>query len=301
MSFSSEVKNEVSKMEILPLESVSELSAIVRNHAKIGEFIELNFENAAIAKRVYLLFKEIFNLSVTIVPLEKHGKKQSHIYQILIDRDVNIILDKLGLLEKSVPDYLISDDDEKRAYLRGIFLSSGSISDPKTSNYHLEFSLDGEKHAKAVLSVLEYFGLNAKYLRRDSGYMVYLKESEKISDFLKIIGSNLGVLYFEDIRIYRDHKNMTNRWNNCDQANINKAVNAANHSLKMIEIIEDNLEMDFVDDKIKEAILLRKKNPDATLQELSDLSLEVIGKHISKPGLFHRYKKIEKMAMDILG
>ena len=220
MSFSSEVKNEVSKMEILPLESVSELSAIVRNHAKIGEFIELNFENAAIAKRVYLLFKEIFNLSVTIVPLEKHGKKQSHIYQILIDRDVNIILDKLGLLEKSVPDYLISDDDEKRAYLRGIFLSSGSISDPKTSNYHLEFSLDGEKHAKAVLSVLEYFGLNAKYLRRDSGYMVYLKESEKISDFLKIIGSNLGVLYFEDIRIYRDHKNMTNRWNNCDQANI---------------------------------------------------------------------------------
>ena len=126
--------------------------------------------------------------------------------------------------------------------------------------------------------------------------MVYIKEAEKIGDFLRIINANQAVLYYEDIRIYRDHKNMTNRLNNCEQANIDKIIDTATKQLEDIDYIKNNLGIDLLDEKTQEAIKYREKYPEASLQELSEIITYETGKNITKSGLNHRFRKIKDLA-----
>ena len=126
--------------------------------------------------------------------------------------------------------------------------------------------------------------------------MVYLKEAEKISDFIKILGTNKAVMYFEDIRIYHDQKNRTNRLNNCEQANVDKIVSAASVQLKHIEVIRDNMGVDLLDDKTREALIYREKYPEASLKELSEIISLESGNKITKSGLNHRFRKIKDLA-----
>ena len=133
-------------------------------------------------------------------------------------------------------------------------------------------------------------------MARDNNYMVYVKESEKIGDFLRIISANVALLYFEDIRIYRDHKNMTNRLNNCEQANVDKIVSSAQNQLNDIKKLEDVIGFDLLDEKLQEVIVYRKKYPDVSLNDLSIIMTEETGKTITKSGLNHRFRKIQEMA-----
>ena len=181
-----------------------------------------------------------------------------------------------------------------RAYLRGLFLTVGSINDPKTSRYHLELSLPNKEYALFIEKKLNNFYLNSKMLKRDKNYMVYIKEAEKISDFLRIIKSYKAVLYFEDIRIYRDHKNMTNRLNNCEQANMDKVFLTSMEQLKDIQKLKEYDLVELLDDKIKEAIYYREKYPENSLSELSEIITEETGKSITKSGLNHRFRKIKE-------
>ena len=126
--------------------------------------------------------------------------------------------------------------------------------------------------------------------------MVYVKESEKIGDFLRIISANVALLYFEDIRIYRDHKNMTNRLNNCEQANVDKIVSSAQKQLNDIKKLEDVIGFDLLDEKLQEVIIYRKKYPDVSLNDLSIIMTEETNKTITKSGLNHRFRKIQEMA-----
>ena len=126
--------------------------------------------------------------------------------------------------------------------------------------------------------------------------MIYIKEAEKISDFLKMIGAMQATLYFENVRIYHDKKNHTNRLNNCEQANTDKIVEAATIQLKNIEILEENVAVELLDDKTKEALEYRKKYPEASLKELSSILSMETGKSITKSGLNHRFRKIAELA-----
>ena len=125
--------------------------------------------------------------------------------------------------------------------------------------------------------------------------MVYIKEAEKIGDFLRIISANQAVLYFEDIRIYRDHKNMTNRLNNCEQANMDKVVGTATKQIEDIEYLRDNIGLDLLDDKTREVVDYRLKYPESSLLELSEIISYETGKSITKSGLNHRFRKIKDM------
>ena len=129
--------------------------------------------------------------------------------------------------------------------------------------------------------------------------MVYIKEAEKISDFLRIIKSFNGVMYYEDIRIYRDHKNMTNRLNNCEQANMDKIFLTANMQIKDIEKIKAADLYDMVDEKIKMVMDMRLKYPEASLSELADYIYKETGEEITKSGLNHRFRKIKEIAGNI--
>ena len=191
---------------------------------------------------------------------------------------------------------MVESEDEKRAYLKGVFLVTGSINDPKTSMYHLEFKIDYLEEAKYISSLLNEFYLNSKVINRDKGYMVYIKEAEKIGDFLRIIGASLAVMYFEDIRIYRDHKNMTNRLNNCEQANFEKSMLTSTKQVNDIKLIEEAIGLEAMDAKIEEAARYRLKYPESSLEELSAIMSLETNHAITKSGLNHRFRKIKEIA-----
>ena len=219
----------------------------------------------------------------------------------MINEKVDFLLKDLSILSedgeylKEPKAYLVDSEEEKRAYLRGAFLAKGSTNDPKTSRYHLEFIVDEKEEAFFLQKILNEFSLNSKVLTREKGYMVYIKEAEKIGDFLRLIQASNAVLYYEYIIIYRDNKNMTNRLNNCEQANIDKIIETATRQIEDIEYLKENLAIELLDDKTKEVISYREKYPEASLLELSEIITYETGKPITKSGLNHRFRKIKEL------
>ena len=302
MSFSLDIKNEVARISSSKEEFISELSAIVRNSALINENIVIYIENNAVARRIFKLFKDIYDVN-SIITVRRKYFNSGFSYILTIKSKLVEILDDLSIIRDgkylSIPlDYIISDDDLIRAYLRGLFLVSGSVNDPKTSKYHLEFLVDSLEYAKFINRLLNNLELNSKIIKREKKYMVYIKEAEKISDFLRIIKAYNGVMYYEDIRIYRDHKNMTNRLNNCEQANMDKVFFTASSQLSDIEKIKNFNMLDLIDSKLKEVIEYRVKYPEASLAELS-VVMSNNGIKITKSGLNHRFRKIKEIVSDI--
>lgn len=299
MSFTSIVKNEVSKLELDEIEKITELSALIKNTGVITNNIKIVTENASVARRIFTLIRELFDISSKIIVRRGYNFNKKYIYILEINKKVEKIKQELSLNEEIPERYIYDEDELKRTYLRGVFLGSGSINDPKKSRYHLEFIVEKEEYALFVSNLLNDFRLNSKVLKRDNKYMVYIKEAEKISDFLRIIKAINAVFYYEDIRIYRDHKNMTNRLNNCEQANVDKIIETANNQLKDIEIIENYDAIDLLDEKTKETINYRKKYPEVSLTELSEIISLETGNKISKSGIYHRMNKIKALAKKI--
>ena len=302
MSFTSIVKNEVSQIELNDIEKISELSAIVISGSIIEDnIIKISTENSNIAKRIYSLLKDLFHVRPSITMRKGYNYQKNHLYILQIKEKVNKILDELGLLEKNniltkTKSYIIDDEESLRSYIRGIFLMTGSINDPKTSRYHLEFLVDNEDLANFIMELLNKFYLNSKVLKRENKYMIYIKEAEKIGDFLRVINANNAVMYYEDIRIYRDHKNMTNRLNNCEQANVERTIETANIQIKDIELIIENMGLDLLSEKEQIVANYRMKYKDVSLLELSEIISLETGKPITKSGLYHRFKKISELA-----
>lgn len=299
MSFSMNIKDEISRIDEGKTEKIAELSAIVRNSGTIDNNLKIIIENNSVARRVFKLFKEIYDVTAIITVRRRTGLSNNLIYILTINKKYQDILKDLSIYDKynnylEIPhDYLISDIDDIRAYLRGVFMTCGSVNDPKTSRYHLELVVDTNNYAKFINKILNDLKLNSKIIRREKNYMVYIKESEKISDFLRLIKSYNGVMYFEDIRIYRDHKNMTNRLNNCEQANMDKVFITANNQIKDIEKLKKHKLIDTLEPKIKEVIEYRLKYPESSLSELANIMTNELGYKISKSGLNHRFRKIK--------
>ncbi len=303
MSFTTTIKEEISRIKNTRSESIAELSGFLRNNGTCTDnTIDLLTENATVAKRIYQLIKDIYDVNCEIESRKNMNFSKNNLYLIMINDKVDFILKDLSIISENgifldTPnDYILGSEDEKRAYLRGAFLSKGSINDPKTARYHLEFLIEEKQEANLISNLLNEFELNSKVLSRSKGYMVYIKEAEKIGDFLRIINANQAILYYEDIRIYRDHKNMTNRLNNCEQANIDKIVETATKQIEDIEYLKENLALELLDDKTKEAIEYRLKYPEASLLELSEIISYETGKPITKSGLNHRFRKIRELA-----
>ena len=299
MSFTSTVKDEVTRLETSKLEDISELSAIIRVAATINNTINITVENNTVARRTFKLVKKIYGITPSItVRNKKLGKGFTYILNI--KNQNKEILEDLSIIDNNkylpVPkEYIISDEEQLRAYLRGVFIVSGSVNDPKTSRYHLEFILDTKDYATFISNLLNSYNLNSKIIKREKNYTVYIKEAEKISDFLRIIKAFSAVMYFEDIRIYRDHKNMTNRLNNCEQANTDKIFMTASKQVKDIEKLYELGMVDLLDEKLKVVIEYRMKYRESSLQELADIISLETGGEITKSGLNHRFRKIKEI------
>ena len=307
MSYTTKIKNEILDIVLEKSEVLALLSGFIRNNGYLSnnELI-LTTENELLKDKVVELIKDVYETDVNVEIKDGLNFSKKDLFVIHISNNIDFILKDLCYLDEdgnyrdTPPEYLVGANEEIRSYLRGVFLAGGSINDPKTSRYHMEILMNEPKEAIFVQKLLNIFDLNAKILNRDKGYMVYIKEAERISDFIKILGAMKAVLYFEDIRIYHDKKNHTNRLNNCEQANTDKIIGAAAVQLKNIEILEENLAVELLDDKTKEALEYRKKYPEASLKELSEIiSLETNNK-ITKSGLNHRFRKINELASKLV-
>ena len=302
MSFTVTIKEEIVKQESTESELIAELSGYIRNNSIISkDKITMTTENNFIVERIINSIKDIFDVTPKVKEIGNLNFSKNTLYEITIKDDLNNILKTLGIKEDNkyidtVPEYIVGANEEIRGYLRGVFLGSGSINDPKKSRYHMELLINKPEESVFVQKLLNIFDLNAKILNRDKGYMIYIKEAEKISDFLKILGANKAVMYYEDVRVYRDKKNKTNRLNNCEQANMDKIIENATSQLEDIEIIEENEGVVLLDDKVKEALEYRKKYPETSLKELAEIISLETNKPITKSGLNHRLKKLKDLA-----
>ena len=303
MSYTTLIKNEIVTNELSKPVLIALLSGFIRCNAVITDRqLQLTTENLKTADYIARSLYETYEEHVVLKVRDYVNFNKKKLYVLVISEKTEMILQDTGYFDKNKkklptpPDYIVDGDEEIRAYLKGVFLTSGSVNDPKTSQYHMELSFYSSDEAVYVQKILNSFNLNAKLLMRDKSYMVYLKEAEKISDYLRILGANKAVMYFEDIRIYRDKKNQANRLNNCEQANTDKIFGAAALQLEHIQIIEENLGTALLDDKTKEALEYRKKYPEASLKELSEIINIETGNKLTKSGLNHRFRKIKELA-----
>ena len=301
MSFTSNIKNEISNIEYDESEKMAELSAVLNIGARVNkDSFAVILENISVARRIYRLIKDIYHVEIEMDNSEVNTLRKNKLVTLTVKEKFDFVLNDLSIYDENkrlyVPkEYLISDDATKAAYLRGLFMICGSINDPKTSRYHLEFVISNEKTANFVNDLLNEFNFNSKVLKRDKNYMVYIKESEKISDFIKLLNAVNSLFYYEDIRIYRDHKNMTNRLNNCEQANVDKIINSSQEQLELIEKIKEMYDFDLIDDKIRTICIYKEKYPESSMQELAEIISSETEHPITKSCINHRFRKMREM------
>lgn len=303
MTYSGKIKEEISKITADKIEYISTLSGILCTNADIKLYsIKVQTENLNAANTIFKIVKEIYNVTCNITVKKNYNFKKNEVYIIEIKKSVPEILKDIGLINETgfviseVPrEEIVADVDLKSAFIRGSFLIGGSVNDPKTSRYHLEIIVQNENMANFLRDNINSFNLNSKVLRRKKGYMVYIKESEKISDFLKMIKAFNGVMYYEDIRSYREKINLNNRINNCEQANVEKSMASSNRQIKDIELLKAYDAYDLLDEKIKEVAEYRIKYPESSLIELSEIISVETKKKITKSCVNHRLRKIRDL------
>lgn len=268
-----------------------------------GLSLTLRIENAKIASKMHKLLKDLYQPHIEFMVSKKMKLKKNNIYILKVSK-AREILEDLHLMEgigiQNIPnENLLKTDDERRAYLAGVFLASGSVNNPDTSNYHLEMSVNEEDYAHFIEELMNQYELNAKVIKRRNKYVIYLKSAEKIGDFLRAIGASQSVMDFEMTRIDRSMANTVNRWNNCDIANEVKAMSASTAQIEDIAYVMDKAGLEILDAKTQKVALLRLENRELTLNELAEVYFEETGETISKSGLHHRFQKIKNEALKL--
>lgn len=303
MSFAAEVKKELTGLEVHREHAKAELAALIRMNGSLSLFnqqfiLNIQTENAAIARRIYSLLKDHFHVRSELLVRRKMKLKKNNVYIVRLKQDTKRVLDELNIMDKTsfntqVDKEIMGNKQKMRSYLRGAFMATGSINNPETSRYHLEIYSVYESHNQDVCKMLNYYDLNARTLERRNGYISYLKGAEYIANFLTLIGATNSMLKFEDVRIVRDMRNSVNRLVNCETANMNKTIGAATKQVQNIQLIEDRVGLSALPDKLQEIAELRLAHPEISLKELGEM---IPTGAISKSGINHRIRKINEFA-----
>ncbi len=303
MSFASETKIELTHLEVHLEHAKAELAALIRMNGTVSIFnrqfiLNVQTENAAIARRMYVLLKKHYDMESELLVRRKMKLKKNNVYIVRLKQGTKEVLSDLGIMNSltfstHVSTLIMENEQKIRSYLRGAFLAGGSVNNPETSRYHLEIYSNYEDHNDDICTMMNSFGLNARTIERRNGYITYLKEAEKIADFLALIGASNAMMKFEDVRIVRDMRNSVNRLVNCENANINKVVNAASRQIEDIQYIDEMIGIENLPIKLQEMAQVRIENPDVSLKELG---LMMPNGGISKSGVNHRLRKLSEVA-----
>ncbi|SDK04971.1 DNA-binding protein WhiA [Sediminibacillus albus] len=304
MSFASEIKKELTKITNETCCAQSELAALVRMNGAISlarqEYVlDVQTENAAIARRIYTLIKSLYDFPVELLVRKKMKLKKNNVYIVRMKEGVRPFLAELEILREpfsfnhQISEKFTRDICCRRSYLRGAFLAGGSVNNPETSSYHLEIYNFHKEHNDALCDLMNSFNLHARKLERKKGFITYIKEAEKITELLTNMGAHQALFKFEDVRIVRDMRNSVNRLVNCETANLNKTIGAAFRQVENIKFIERTVGLEVLPDKLREIATLRVQHQEVSLKELGEL---VSTGKISKSGINHRLRKIDEYA-----
>lgn len=286
MSFSSEVKNELAK-RISPARhcQIAELAAIMNfcgqyGRDQKGDFtIGFQTENETVVRKGFTLLKKTYNIDTG---------------SLLSEEEVCGLLRKLGSPEEPVSRLLVKNACCKRAFLRGAFLSTGSMSDP-AKGYHLEFACTDPRKAEQLREMIEFFGIESKVILRKKYYVVYLKEGAGIVDLLNVFEAPVSLMNLENLRILKEMRNSVNRRVNCETANIAKTVNAAARQVEDIELLRSHGGFQELPEPLREMAEIRLEYPHAPLKELGEFFNPPIG----KSGVNHRLRRLSRLAEEI--
>ncbi|MCW6653023.1 DNA-binding protein WhiA [Aerococcaceae bacterium NML210727] len=306
MTFASEVKKECTLLEVHKEHAKAELAALIRMNGALNihqQQLVLNVqsENAAIARRILSLLRDHYQSDSEVIVRRKMKLKKNNVYIVRCRQNVSALLADLNIFDGLLPiphvsPTIMQDEQRKRSYLRGAFLAAGSVNNPESSRYHLEIYSNYEEHNEDICQMMNDFHLNARTIVRRNGYITYLKEAEKIAEFLAIIGANRATLKFEDVRIMRDMRNSVNRLVNCETANVNKIINASQKQIESIKLIAERNGLEDLPEKLRVMAEFRLANPDLSLIELGE---QIPGGPISKSGVNHRLRKLVEIAENL--
>jgi len=305
MSFSNEVRNELTR--VMPEKNCcqkAELSGLLASSVRWLEAgdggIDLlaQAENAATARKIYKLLKDAYGLQAAVSSEVKRYFGKNHVYEV----SVHIGAGERWIQGELMPFHrgagktggaalLLSKSCCKRAYLRGIFISRGFINRPE-GDYHLEITFNDSLLAAEVQKLLARFELHAHIFERKNAPVVYIKESEKIADFLRVVGASHALLNFENVRIIKSMRNNVNRQVNCETANLAKTIDASLRQTDLIEGLIARGGLESLPANLRELALLRIDYPDNSLQELG----EMLKIPLSKSGVAYRMRKLERLA-----
>ncbi len=295
MTFTTSLKEEIARLEINPIEDRFELIAFLNRVAKVkNDEILLTLENASVTRRIYKELKEIYGVNPSITVRIQKRFKVKQIYILSIKERIDRIKETMNLGPTIEVKSLVSDE-EKIAFLKGAFLAIGNVSNPQTSGYHLEFIASKERLAKQIHALLQCFKLSAKLTKRGYKTIVYIKASEDISDLIKRFKATSSLFYFEDVRIYRDHKNMVNRLNNCEIANQEKTFKTGLKQKEAIEYLKEKELFTLLDEKTQVVAEYRYKYPELSYQELATVITTETNYKIGKSGINHHFIKINEL------
>ncbi|MHB1126892.1 MAG: DNA-binding protein WhiA [Bacillota bacterium] len=306
MSFSQTAKNDLARL--LPERrccQLAELNALIRMDGTISIGIEdevsvaVTSENAAVSRKIFKLFKILFGLHPEITIQRKTRLRKNNMYTVWIPprEAVSEALLELGLAVEQIKEGRVSIFRQvqrqccRRAYLRGAFLGGGSVTNPE-GEYHLEIVVADQQHAEWLARLITRLDLEPKLGRRKHIWVIYLKESDLIIEFLNVIGAHSALLRYESARVYKEMRNRVNRLVNCETANLNKTINASLQQLENIKIIAGSMGLDHLPDSLNEVARLRLEYPDVCLKELG----EMMHPRMGKSGVNHRMRRIGEIA-----
>lgn len=310
MTFSVQIKEELLQKTIETRHcNIAQILAILHSAGTVGtqEGLKIQTENAFVVKKAYSLLASVFNIYAEVSIRKNMKRRGGWVYSLMMPHyeDTARILTTTGALpseypvwffEKSVPPLLVNSSCCKRAYLRGAFLACGSLSDPERA-YHAEFVTPYPDIARMLADFISYFGPAAKVLMRKEHYVVYLKDSEEITDLLNIMEAHNALMDMENVRIVKDVRNDVNRRVNFEAANLNKTVGAAVGQMIDINYIQSRKGLSYLSEQLEEVAKIRLLYPEASLKEIGMMLTPTVG----KSGVNHRFRKISEIAENLRG
>lgn len=288
---------------------IAELAAILSfcgriEHFPDGDRLKIQTENEAVARKCFTLLQKTFNIEKEVSVRENSHLKRVKVYMLEVSdpKEIQVILQATKLITDSKTHdtlalenlLVVQQNCCKRAFIRGAFLLSGSISDPE-KGYHFEIVYPDEQKAQQLQTIIRSFSVDAKIVQRKKSYVVYVKEGAQIVDMLAVMEANVALMDLENIRILKEMRNSVNRKVNCETANINKTVNAAVKQMEDIKLIQRTMGFEQLNEGLAQIAELRMQYPEATLKELGMMLRPQVG----KSGVNHRLRKLSALADEL--
>lgn len=295
MSFSAEVKRELCRLNISKkcCAQAEAYGILLYCNTFNSREVRIITESPYLKSRLPVLFRKAFRVQFDEVPEQEEGKGT---FLIRDPEKLRRIFEAFGHEMDSAPSIhvnfaVLEEDHCRTAFFRGAFLAGGSVTDPEKS-YHLELVTSHYYVSRELLVLLREAGFEAKETTRKSNYITYFKQSEHIEDFLTAIGAPLAAMEIMTSKLERDLRGSVNRRVNCDSANLDKTVAAAQNQIDAIHHLKERGTWSSLPEKLRETAELRVNNPELTLSQLAEL----FQPPISKSALNHRLRKLVELS-----